>query len=89
MREGLWSWWRSIPAESSKLKADRDRRPETGDGKFRAEVEQAVSLLQGVLSRMDGATNNEIVEDEDGEGVEALMMRAMEEKLKLQMRSLK
>lgn len=73
-----------VTVESPEEKGERQKAKE-----FRAEVEQAVSLLQGVLSRMDGATNKEIVEDEDGESVEALMMRAMEEKLKLQMRSLK
>jgi hypothetical protein len=76
------------------LKAESDGRRKTGDGQgqaqpLRAEVEQAIGVLQKVLSRIDGAKVNQEVEGEDGEKDKALLMRAMEEKLKLQMRSLK
>lgn len=76
--------------ESSKLIADRSKDlPLGAQAGFRSEVAQAVGLLQGILSRIDGVANDEAVEDDDGEEDQNLVMRVMEEKLKLQMRSLK
>ena len=63
------------------------------------EIENASRILQNLVTRINGTKKSagqgqavaptKAVEDDDGEKDQALMMRAMEEKLKLQMRSLK
>ena len=74
-------------AHGSRLTADSDRGLVTGDREIRVEVESAIELLKKILSRFEVPTSEG--EDEDGVIEDELMIRAMENKIKLQMRSLK